>query len=99
MYHLSQNRFFTGLKHEGYSPLLEQQMVTWAQKCIVKPNPKYALVSNCSSITEPKIFKDSLNNPLWLKAMHEELRASEKIIHASSSTNTKHECCWQQMDI
>lgn len=38
------------------SPLLEGQMVIQAQNVIVKPNPKCALISNYSSVIEPKSF-------------------------------------------
>lgn len=42
---------------------------------ITKPNLKYAFLTNCSSEKDPKGLEDALNNPVWLDAMHEELRA------------------------
>lgn len=50
-------------------------MVTHFQKGNV---PKYALMSNCSSFTDPKNFKDAFNNTVWLEAMHETLQALDQ---------------------
>lgn len=50
------------------SPLLEQKVITRSQKGIVKPNPKYARISNYLSISEPNTFKNAFSNPLWLRS-------------------------------
>lgn len=60
------------------APLLEGQMVTRSQKGIAKPDPKYALMSNRSSVNDPKKFTEAFNNSMWLEAMHEELRALDQ---------------------
>lgn len=52
-----------------------RQMVIRSQKGIVKPNPKYALLTNISFDTETKKLNDALTNPFWLEAMHDESRA------------------------
>lgn len=56
---------------------LERHMVIQSQIGIVKPNPEYTLISMYFPIREPKCLS-SINNPLWLEAMHEELRALEQ---------------------
>lgn len=53
----------------------ERQMVTRSQKGIVKLNTKYAILTNISFNTEPKNLNAALSNPIWLEAMHDELRA------------------------
>lgn len=56
-------------------PLVIHPMITRSKMGITKPNLKYALLTNCSSEKDPKGLEDALNNPVWLDAMHEELRA------------------------
>lgn len=53
-------------------------MITRLKGGIVKPNPKYALLPNCHFDNDPKKLSDALNCPLWLKAMHEELRVLDQ---------------------
>lgn len=54
-------------------------MVIRPYKGIVEPNPKYALPVEQLPITEPTRLNAALNNPLWLEAMHEELRALARL--------------------
>lgn len=70
----------SSMEHKNGTPplLLERHMVTRSQKGIIEQNPKYAFISSCSSTNDPKIFKETLNNPLWLEPMHEELTALEQ---------------------
>jgi hypothetical protein len=53
-------------------------MVTRSQRGILKPNPKYALISSRTSATipcEPSNFRFALAHPGWKAAMDEELEA------------------------
>jgi hypothetical protein len=53
-------------------------MVTRSQRGILKPNPKYALISSRTSATiprEPSNFRSALAHPGWKAAMDEELEA------------------------
>lgn len=53
-------------------------MVIRAQQGILKPNPKYAMVSTYPSLSKTKHFTDALHRPSWLNSMHEELQASKQ---------------------
>nr|KYP50346.1 Retrovirus-related Pol polyprotein from transposon TNT 1-94 [Cajanus cajan] len=55
-------------------------MVTRSQRGIVKPNPKYALLSTCSEDIprNPHNIRSALSHPGWKAAMGEELEALHK---------------------
>lgn len=54
------------------------QMITRSKVGIVKPNPKYALITNCHLDNDPKKLSGALNRLVWLNATHEELRALDE---------------------
>lgn len=41
-------------------------MVTRSKVDVIKPNPKYALIGQVESFTEPTTVKEALNHPGWL---------------------------------
>ena len=47
-------------------------MVTRSQSGIVKPNPKYALLTENTVLREPQSVREALAHPGWNASMHEE---------------------------
>jgi hypothetical protein len=66
------------LVYSPCAPPPSYTMVTRSQKGILKPNPKYALISSKTSATiprEPSNFQPALAHPGWKAAMEEKLEA------------------------
>lgn len=59
-------------------PVPTHSMVTRSKSSIVKPNPKYALVSQAIVIKEPTSIKQALQDKGWFEAMRTEITALEK---------------------
>ena len=55
-----------------------QPMTTRARSGIVKPNPRYALITVKEEFTEPKSLKEAMNHPGWNKAMGTEIENMEE---------------------
>ena len=53
-------------------------MTTRARSGIVKPNPRYALITVKEEFTEPKSLKEALNHTGWNKAMGTEIENMEE---------------------
>jgi hypothetical protein len=66
------------LVYSSCAPSPSYTMVIRSQRGILKPNPKYALISSKTSATiprEPSNFQYVLAHPSWKAAMEEELEA------------------------
>jgi len=90
-------------RHNPASPMITRSqranpaspMITRSKTRIIKPNPKYALISSIFSASiprEPHNTRAALSHPCWKAAMDEELEALHK--NQTWTTHLRHACNW-----
>lgn len=67
----SQPQIAARLTEESQAPA-QHSMVTRSKSGIVKPNPKYALLTANTVLREPESVQEALAHPGWNASMHEE---------------------------
>ena len=60
------------------TPSTSHPMITRAKDGIVKPNPRYALLTQKASYTEPRTLAEALSHPGWNASMNEEIGNCEE---------------------